>query len=259
MAESYCTDSTRFPYPSVMTDQAPPTTRKPRRPPKPSFSSRPEPNPATDLQRLFLAVPLPQEVIDFVDTIVRRLGHEGWPVRWTAAGNAHITLHFLGEIEPERAELLRLALPEVVAQHDHFRLRTADLGVFPNMKRPRVVWLGLWGPAHRLHTLRDAIGETLESLEYELDDKEFHPHITLGRIRDPRTNRIRDLPGKIRVRIEQAAQTGEVTHEQPRQVPVDEVLLVQSHLGGREGSRYEVLERFPLNIPTPRRRDQPDD
>jgi 2'-5' RNA ligase len=237
-----------------MTDQAPPTTQRARRKPKETFSPRPTPNPAQDLQRLFLAVPLPEEVTAFVDAVVQRLEHEEWPVRWTAAGNAHITLHFLGEVEPERTELLRLALPEVVAQHARFRLRTADLGVFPAMKRPRVIWLGLWGPAHRLHTLRDAIGETLVSLEYELDDKEFHPHITLGRIRDMRANRVRDLPGKIRARIEQATRTGEVSHEHPLPVPVDEVLLVQSHLGGREGSRYEILERFPLNVPPPRPR-----
>ena len=236
-----------------MTDQAPSTTRKPRRKPKDSFSPRPAPNAATDLQRLFLAVPLPDEVSEFVDTITRRLEHEEWPMRWTATGNAHITLHFLGEIEPERAELLRLALPGVIAKHDRFRLRTADLGVFPNMKRPRVIWLGLWGPAHRLQTLRDAIGDTLQSLEFALDDKEFHPHITLGRVRDTRNTRVRDLPGKIRARIEQAARTGEVTHEHPLPVPVDEVLLIQSR-PGRDGSHYEVLERFPLNVPPPRKR-----
>ena len=119
------------------------------------------------------------------------------------------------------------------------------------MKRPRIIWLGLYGPAHRLHTLaRCPRRTTSTSFEFELDDKEFHPHITLGRVRDTRTNRVRDLPVKIRARLEQATRTGEVTHEHPQPVPVREVLLVQSHLG-KDGPRYEVLERYPLAPPAP--------
>jgi 2'-5' RNA ligase len=138
-----------------------------------------------------------------------------------------------------------MALGGVVAEHDRFDLRTADLGVFPNMKRPRIIWLGLYGPAHRLHTLREAIGELLESFEFALPETEFHPHITLGRVRDARKTRVRDLPAAIRARLERAAETGEVTHKRPVPVPVDEVVLVRSHLG-KDGPRYEVLERYPL-------------
>jgi len=194
---------------------------------------------------LFRAVPLPDDVVALVDAVTKRLEHEEWPVRWTASGNAHVTLHFLGGVEPERTQLLRLGLPAVVARHDRFDLRTADLGVFPNMKRPRIIWLGLYGPAHRLHTLRADLGALLETFEIELDDKEFHPHITLGRVRDARKSRIRDLPATIRARIEQAAATGEVTHKSPMAVPVNEVLLVQSRLEP-DGPRYEVVERYPL-------------
>jgi 2'-5' RNA ligase len=183
--------------------------------------------------------------VALVEAVTKRLEHEEWPVRWTASGNAHITLHFLGEVEPERTQLLRLALSPTVSLHEHFDLRTADLGVFPNMKRPRIIWLGLYGPAHRLHTLREDIGELLETFEFKLDDKEFHPHITLGRVRDARTSRIRDLPAKIRSRIEHASANGEVTHKKPLPVPVNEVLLMKSHLE-TDGPRYEVIERYPL-------------
>lgn len=221
-------------------------TERSRRPPKPKFAKRrPVDQSPVAPWRLFLAVPLPPEVIDLVDRTVAELKKEEWPVRWTAPGNAHVTLHFLGETEPERAQLLRLALPEVVARHEAFALRTADLGVFPKMKRPRVLWLGLYGPAHRLQTLRDAIGETLVAYEFELEEREFHPHITLGRVRDTRNTRIRDLPGAIRARFERAAESGEVTHRNPLPIPVTEVQLVRSHLE-RDGARYEVVERFPL-------------
>jgi len=217
-----------------------------RRPPRPKFAKRrPADRSAISPWRLFLAVPLPPDVIDLVDRSVASLQKEEWPIRWTAPHNVHVTLHFLGEVEPERAQIIRMALPGIVARHQPFALRTADLGVFPKMKRPRVLWLGLYGPAHRLQALRDAIGETLAEYEFELEDRDFHPHITLGRVRDTRNSRIRDLPGAIRARFERAAESGEVTHQNPLPIAVQEVHLVRSHLE-RDGARYEIIERFPL-------------
>jgi 2'-5' RNA ligase len=231
-----------------MTDQPPrPARRKRLKGPKFTKERPPETSVDTSM-RLFLAVPIPPDVIDLVERVTTSLKTEEWPIRWTSPGNAHITLHFLGEIEPERAMLLQMSLAPVVSEHDAFQLRTADLGVFPNMKRPRILWLGLYGPAHRLHTLRDAIGQTLTSLDFQLDEREFHPHITLGRLRNTQNTRIRDLPAKIRARFERASETGEVTHKAPIPIPVTEVHLVQSHLG-KDGPRYEVLERYPLNEP----------
>ena len=64
---------------------------------------------------------------------------------------------------------------------------------------------------------------------------------------------MRDLPEKIRIRFEQAARTGEVSHDHPLPVPVDEVLLIESHLESA-GPRYEVIERYPLAIPPTRER-----
>ncbi len=228
-----------------MTEQSSRPERR-RRPKAPRPARQRPPSESVDTRpRLFLAVPLPTPVVDKVSAVTSSLQEEGWPVRWTSAGNAHITLHFLGETEPERARLLDMSLAPVVAEHPAFDLRTADLGVFPTMKRPRVIWLGLYGPAHRLQTLRDAIGGLLGDFEFELDDKEFHPHITLGRVRDTRNTSVHDLPAKIRARIEAAAESGEVTHKDPLPIPVREVLLVRSHLG-KDGPRYETLSSYPL-------------
>ena len=227
-----------------MNDQTSPTKR--RRPKGPKFTKQRPPTESVDTKpRLFIAVPLPTPVVDKVAQITTSLEREGWPVRWTAPGNAHITLHFLGETDPERARLLQMALGPVAAEHEAFDLRTADLGVFPTMKRPRVIWLGLYGPAHRLISLREAIGTVLQEFEFELDEREFHPHITLGRVRDTRNLPVRDLPAKIRARIEAAAESGEVTHKNPLPIPVREVVLVRSHLG-TAGPRYETLASYPL-------------
>ena len=205
-----------------------------------------EPDHAGASWRLFLAVPVPAEVRDLVAALTNELAERNWPVRWVAAGGAHLTLHFLGDTPPERAELLRLALPQVVAQHQRFALRTTGLGVFPNQRRPRVLWVGLHGPVHRLVTLQQAIGVALRDLEFSTDEGEFHPHITLGRVRNTGTPEVplRELPELIRGLL---ARRGIDAPDapQPRPVPVEEVELVRSHLS-HAGARYETIARFPL-------------
>lgn len=222
-----------------------PTRRTPKQRRQRFTRERPAEDPTETPWRLFIAVPVPEEVRAFTGEVIADLQREDWPVRWVAADNAHLTLHFLGDTPPEVAELLRIALNAPIRQHEAFDLRTADLGAFPAMKRPRVLWLGLWGPAHRLETIRDEISEVLRTFDIEVDDKPFRPHITLGRLRDSRNLRIRDLPEAIRRKFEALAASGTVTHDKPRPFPVREVQLIRSHLSHR-GSHYEVIERYPL-------------
>ena len=196
--------------------------------------------------RLFLAVPLAAEVQALVADQIAALGAEGWPVRWVRPETAHLTLHFLGETSPERAQLPRLALPEIVARHAPFALRTAGLGVFPNFRRPRVLWLGLHGPAHRLETLQQEMGKTLRELGFAVGEEPYRPHITLGRVRndDGERVRLRDLPEAVKGRFVDAA-SGAAIAPPTIPVPVREVLLMRSHLG-KDGARHEAIASFPL-------------
>jgi 2'-5' RNA ligase len=195
--------------------------------------------------RLFLAVPLSPRVQGLVASEIASLESEGWPVRWVQPDTAHVTLHFLGEIEREQAELVRLALPAVVAHHKSFALRTAALGVFPSFRRPRVLWLGLHGPVHRLETLQSDVGRALQELGFSGTDEPYHPHITLGRVRnnDGDRVRLRDLPDAVKGRF--VAPDGAAVAPPSDPVPVREVLLMRSHLG-REGARHEPIASFPL-------------
>lgn len=217
----------------------------PRRP-RPA-KIRPLPGDAVDAPwRLFLAVPLPDDVQALVAELVASLGEEGWPVRWVQPEGSHLTLHFLGETSPERAELVRLALPGAVAAHRPFDLRTAAFGVFPNFRAPRVLWLGLHGPVHRLESLQRDVGKTLAGLEFPIEDQPYHPHITLGRLRnsDGVKTQLRGIPDAIKRRFVDSA-TGAAVAPPSRALPVREVLLMRSHLG-RDGPRYETVAAFPL-------------
>ena len=216
--------------------------RRPR-PPKP----RPLAPDAVDAPwRLFLAVTLGEEVQRLVAHEIASLAAEGWPVRWVRPETSHLTLHFLGETERERAELVRLALPEVVAAHAPFDLRTAGLGVFPNFRRPRVLWLGLHGPVHRLQTLQRDIGGVLDGLGFAVGDEPYQPHITLGRVRndDGERVRLRDLPDAVKRRFVDQG-TGAAVAPSPAPVPVRAVVLMRSHLE-KGGARHEPLASYPL-------------
>lgn len=202
--------------------------------------------------RVFVAVPLPEPVVQLVGQLVRDLSSESWPGRWIAPETAHITLQFIGETSPERAELLRLALAAPIAKHTAFNLRTADLGVFPNQRRPRVIWLGLYGPAHRLEALQRDASAIIRGLDFDLDDHQFHPHITLGRLRNTRDQSARELPAAIQRRFAMETEAGRVSARDPLPVPVRELLLMRSLLSHR-GARYETLARYPLAKLEPRR------
>jgi 2'-5' RNA ligase len=218
------------------------STRTPRSP-----RSRPAAAAAVDAPlRLFLAVPLPDDVKELVGAEIERLRQHGWPVRWVQPDSAHLTLHFLGDTAPERAELVRLALPGVVAAHAPFDLRTAAFGVFPSFRRPRVLWLGLHGPVHRLESLQQDVVGSLRELGIPAGEEPFHAHITLGRVRDSDGERvrIRDLPERVKaVFVERA--TGAAIAPPATPIPVREVALMRSDLG-KGPPRYERIASFPL-------------
>jgi RNA 2',3'-cyclic 3'-phosphodiesterase len=216
------------------------------RKPRPPKVRPPAPNAIDASWRLFLAVRLDPDVQRLVAEEIAALTAEGWPVRWVQPETSHLTLHFLGETERERAELVRLALPDVVAAHAPFDLRTATLGVFPNFRRPRVLWLGLHGPVHRLQTLQKDVGGALQGLGFTVGDEPYHPHITLGRVRNDYGERVRlrDLPDAVKNRFVER-ESGAAVSPPSLPVPVREVVLMRSHLG-KAGARHEPIATFPL-------------
>jgi 2'-5' RNA ligase len=216
------------------------------RAPRPAKLRPPAPDAVDTPLRLFLAVPLPAEVQALIAEQIAGLREEGWPVRWVHPEMAHLTLHFLGETEPERAELVRLGAPAVVARHRAFDLRTAGFGVFPSFRRPRVLWLGLHGTTYKLEALQRDLGELLRELGFTVGDEPYRPHITLGRMRNDEDERfkLRELREAVKARFIDAA-SGAAVAPPARAIPVRDVLLMRSHLGPG-GARHEPLASFPL-------------
>jgi 2'-5' RNA ligase len=210
---------------------------------KPKFKKeRPPDQNAVDADwRLFIALPMPDVVQERIARIVGVLAERELPVRWVAAESAHLTLHFLGETAPERAELVRMGLGSAVTRHAPFSMRTADVGVFPDFRKPRVIWQGLTGQTDRLAALHNDIGRQLVRLEFEVDNRRFHPHVTLGRVRD-------NPPPSLGADVQRALNDRRVAAliaDAAIEITATEVLLVRSFLE-RGGSRHVPIDRYPL-------------
>ncbi len=201
----------------------------------------PDPHSVVAPWRLFIAIPMPPEAVALIEDLVGTLSTEDWPVRWVAPDTAHITLHFLGDTEPERAELLRLALGPTIAEHPTFTLQTSELGAFPNEDRPRVIWLGLRGQTRELSRLHRDLADQLTELEFPVEERRLTPHITLGRLRLPPSP---ELAASIRRRLASPALQDRLASA-PVTIPVKDVLLVRSFLE-RTGARHQPIARYPL-------------
>lgn len=108
-------------------------------------------------------------------------------VRWSRPEQSHLTLRFLGEVAAGQIPALIQALEEAVRRHAAFRLELAQLGAFPTLAAPRVLWVGLAGALQALNALVGSVAAASDPFTTHREDREFHPHLTLGRVnrRDP--------------------------------------------------------------------------
>lgn len=136
------------------------------------------------LLRVFLASEIPtplQDTIKLATTSLRKnLG--GDLIRWVPIHNVHLTLIFLGDISPSSLDLIKQMMTTEAAQIPAFEMQVEGLGSYPNSRRPRVVWVGLNAPA-ALSYLQHALEVAAARLGYTPEEREFNPHLTIGRVR----------------------------------------------------------------------------
>lgn len=178
--------------------------------------------------RAFIAVDIPHEVKEKFSEAQGRLRRAGADVRWVQPHNAHVTLQFLGDTPVEKVEGIKAALGRVAASHHAFEVAIEGLGVFPNPRRPRVVWIGVSRGASELAALQRSVGEEIRRLGFQPEERAFSPHITLGRVKLPKnTDKLASLLEK-----ENAFQAGHFV--------ATEVRLIRSVLSS-EGPTYTTL------------------
>ena len=105
-------------------------------------------------------------------------------VRWVKPASIHLTLRFLGDTDPAILPQIGDSLDQIALQFRQFELNLGRLGCFPNVRKPRVIWIGLEGDVDYLEKLQRAVEKGLEPLGWQPERRPYHPHLTIGRVKD---------------------------------------------------------------------------
>ena len=184
--------------------------------------------------RAFIAIPMPPRIRQRVVSIRERFNHCGATISWVHEENVHLTIRFLGNVPEEKIGPIQEGIRRAVAGTDPFRMEVEEIGVFPNIKYPRIIWMGVREPTQTLVTLENRISSEMEALGFPREEKVFSPHITLGRVRS--------LQGK---NLFIQALHSPIQTLEGEEMTVEEVVLFKSELK-RSGAMHTILASIPL-------------
>ena len=191
--------------------------------------------------RCFIAVELPEEIKAGLSRLQAKLksGNE-CPVKWVDPYNIHLTLKFLGSVNADMVSQITEAMAAAPLGVSPFRLEIKGLGVFPNLRRVQVIWVGISGEVEKLLQLQKGIESSLAGLGFAPEARAFTPHLTLGRVRDQASADERQKLGELI-----AGTKFELTYP----FPVNAINLMRSQLT-REGAIYSRISSVELPLPT---------
>ncbi|MDH3492814.1 MAG: RNA 2',3'-cyclic phosphodiesterase [Acidobacteriota bacterium] len=139
------------------------------------------------MHRVFIAINVNDRVREGVRRHVSELKgrQENTRVTWVKIPNLHLTLKFLGDTGQSELRAIEDAVSETARSFTQFQFAIAEPGVFPNKKRPSVLWVGVHDEDGHLNRLKTAIDQRLESLQIPREKRHFRPHLTIARLRQP--------------------------------------------------------------------------
>ena len=186
--------------------------------------------------RAFVAINLPDAVRKRIVEIQR--GLKSFCAEDSVGGASpdqiHLTLRFLGSVYSSSLDDLKAAVKLACRDTKPFELTAQSLGCFPNTRQPRVIWIGLEGEPGILAGLQKQLEAATKSWR-EPEAREFHPHLTLGRVKNLKPRELQELSGAI----ESHAQTIFGSWR------VGQIDLMQSKLSPL-GATYSKLASFEL-------------
>ncbi len=183
--------------------------------------------------RCFVALEIPVEIQELLGSVSSELSRAGAEVNWVKPGNIHLTLKFLGEIPQNKFIQAGMAVSRTKGRVGPIMARLGELGAFPVLDKPRVVWAGLsQGQAECVQAFQ-AIEEELAAIGFQREERKFWPHLTLGRLRSSRNTA--ELARLIRE-----------TRLPPQEFPFKALSLVKSTLTP-QGPAYESVNSVYLD------------
>ncbi|MFC1864718.1 RNA 2',3'-cyclic phosphodiesterase [Chloroflexota bacterium] len=193
--------------------------------------------------RSFIAIELPEELKLEISQLEARLKSGKQPgMKWVAPDSIHLTLKFLGNIVIDRTGEITRAMEEAAKGIPPFQLEVKELGVFPNLKRVQVVWVGISGEVDKLGQLQQGIESNLARLGFAPESRPFTAHLTLARLRNQSSLDEQQRFGQL---------IAGTRFEAGTIIKVDAISLMRSELT-REGAIYSRISSVKLKqgLPT---------
>ena len=183
--------------------------------------------------RTFIAIDLDKEIKDALFALIDKLRERSQNIRWVRREAMHLTLKFLGEINKEKISEIENTLGKVVRNYQPFFLKIKGTGYFPPKKKnPRVLWTGVEAD-EVLTSLQQTLERELQKIGFPEEKREFHPHLTLGRVKMPSS--IQETVSELE--RHQESVFGEMT--------VNKITFFQSILKP-SGAEYNALSEYQL-------------
>jgi 2'-5' RNA ligase len=179
--------------------------------------------------RLFISIELPDDVKKKIKSILDELAKCDPKIKWVSTENLHITLKFIGEVKEEKVEEIIQRVRDSIRTQSSFTASFSELGTFPGGKYPRVVWLGIEKGKDEISGIVANIDTSLSDMGIEKEKREFTSHITLGRVKEKRANKL--LIDKIE----------KLSLPDLDEIKVDKISIMQSKLTPK-GPIYSVLK-----------------
>jgi 2'-5' RNA ligase len=188
--------------------------------------------PSANEIRAFIAVDLPKEIKMEIDKMIAGFRQTDAGIRWVKAANLHLTLRFLGNIPEQSIQPLAENIRGEVGGLGSFEMSLSGLGGFPNLRRPRVIWVGTGTGTEKLKELAVGVEKAAVESGFGIGDKPFSSHLTIGRVKYPKG--LDRLLGQI-----------EKTEYDSKPFDVGEVVVFRSDLSPA-GPKYTKLEAVSL-------------
>jgi 2'-5' RNA ligase len=206
--------------------------------------------------RTFIAIELPgavkQRVVARQQTLARLLEGQGLAsaFRWTAAGNLHLTLRFLGDTSSAQRAQIEGALEAIAATAPCFQLAVGQAGAFPNLRRPNILWLDFTGDLAQLTPLQGQIEAAARAAGFAAETRAFAPHLTIARAQKSAAPALLQRAGEVLRAALAIGQPGPSDSSLARasaepSFTVEAVHLIHSDLQPR-GPIYTPIASFPL-------------
>lgn len=186
--------------------------------------------------RAFIAVEIDSPHKQKLSKLISELKKSNAYIKWITEAQMHLTLKFLGNIEGNKVQEISNVLKSIADNFNIFGIQLSKIGSFPNMNKPRVIWIGIDKGADELKLLNSRIETELEKLGFEKEKREYKTHLTLGRVKS-----LKNIPELTNL-------INGTCFQSQDEIKIDKLILFQSTLTPK-GAIYTALAEHLLQNP----------